>query len=187
MSILRRKRDRRDQHGFTLVEFAVALAISAVVLVGSVAIMRYIIVATAENGDRTIAQLQVHYISSWLVDDVVQAERIHFGNSTGTGFPIIINDGAVTYDVVENMGENPWQLTRTVEADGGNQTLVVAEYLVPWSEENQEGTICYQKSVDGAPVDVLVLEVTAKVDQREESGSYEISPRASDIVWEFGE
>jgi len=209
MSVLRGRQDRAGQRGFTLVEFLVAFAISALLLVGSVVIMRYIVVATAENGDRTLAQLQVHYVSSWLVDDVVQAQTISLdytesGNMTGH-FPIVIGwqrqDGSnhtVTYDVgnmTDEKGQILWQLTREHKVGGVSPgILVVSEYLsreVTLRDGTKYYTRCYQKEEDGQKSNVLVLEVAAQLDPDSDrakvSGSYEISPRSSNVVWEFRE
>jgi prepilin-type N-terminal cleavage/methylation domain-containing protein len=182
---------RGGQLGFNLIELMIAIAISVLLMVGTVAILRYMVVQTAENGDRTMAQLQVQYIGSWISEDVVQAQHIHFGNSTGTGFPLILTwiaqDGGnntVTYDVVndEELGGNPWQLTRTSVNSQGNATSLVAEYLDPAK------TKCDIETVYDEPTSpekyVVVLDVDAKVDQSEENSTFEISPRYSGITWD---
>ena len=157
--------------GFTLVELGVALAISMLLIVGAAAIMRYTVVQTGANNDRTMAQLQTQYVSFWISQDVMQAQHIHFGNSTGTGFPLTITcgSGTVTYNVVNNpsVSMNPWQLTRTE----GNATSLVAEYLNPTL------TKCYREIEGNQTYNTLVLNVDAKVDQSEANSTFEISPR----------
>ena len=126
--------------GFTLVEFAVAIALSILIMGGAAAILRYTVVQTGANTDRTIAQLQAQYVNFWISQDVVQAGNITLGNSS-SGFPLTMTrtglDGGnstVTYDVVNNtnLSKNPWQLTRTEVNGQGNVTSLVAEYVVPW-------------------------------------------------------
>lgn len=160
--------------GFTLMEFAVAMVISTLLMVGAAYILRYMVVQTGANGDRTMAQLQAQYVSFWIGQDVVQAQTICFGNSTGTGFPlkmqIGLDGGNVTYEVVNNpdLGKNPYQLTRT----DVNGTSLVAQYLDPVS------TKCYGNETSGDHF-LLVLEVAAQVDQSAASSTYELSPRYS--------
>jgi len=167
-------------------EFAVAMAISVLLIAGAAAILRYTVVQTGANSDRTMAQLQTQYVSFWINQDVIQAQHIHFGNSTVTGFPLTITwtgqDGGndtVTYDVVNNpaLSKNPWQLTRTEVNGQGNATSLVAEYL------NPNLTECYQMTEGNETYNVLVLDVDAKVDQSEGNSTFEISPRYSGITW----
>jgi prepilin-type N-terminal cleavage/methylation domain-containing protein len=177
-SVMYSRKRRRSQLGFTLVEFAVALAIGVLLIAGAAAIMKYAVVQTAANSDRTMAQLQTQYVSFWISQDVMQAQQIHFGNSTGTGFPLTITcgSGTVTYNVVNNpnIGMNPWQLTRTE----GSATSLVAEYLNPTL------TKCYREIEGNESYNVLVLDVAARVDQSAGNSTFEVSPRYSGITWD---
>ena len=186
------QREQGSQAGFTLAELIISIALMSLILVGSMGLLSYMVLVSDDNGDRTMAALQAQYASFWIGEDVVQAQSITFGNSTGSGFPLIlgwidpsmpgVGNNTVTYAVgnmTDRLGRSLWQLERTHEVDGLNRgTSVVAEYLDP------ESTECLQKDEDP---NVLVLEVTAKIDRREQSSTYETHPRAGNVTWQWGE
>ena len=186
------QREQGSQAGFTLAELIISIALMSLILVGSMGLLSHMVIVSDDNGDRTMAALQAQYASFWIGEDVVQAQSITFGNSTGSGFPLIlgwiapsmpgVGNNTVTYAVgnmTDRLGRSLWQLERTYEVDGLNRgTSVVAEYLDP------ESTECLQKDEDP---NVLVLEVTAKIDRREQSGTYETHPRAGNVTWQWGE
>ena len=186
------QREQGSQAGFTLAELIISIALMALILVGSMGLLSHMVLVSNDNGDRTMAALQAQYASFWIGEDVVQAQSITFGNSTGSGFPLIlgwiapsmpgVGNNTVTYAVgnmTDRLGRSLWQLERTHEVDGQNRgTSVVAEYLDP------ESTECLQKDEDP---NVLVLEVTAKIDRREQSSTYETHPRAGNVTWQWGE
>jgi prepilin-type N-terminal cleavage/methylation domain-containing protein len=179
------KTNGRGQRGFTLVEFVVAFAISALLLVGVVTIMRYVVIQTAVDGNEAMAQTEAYYVGFWIGEDVVQAQTVSLGDPT-QGFPLTLSwqsqDGGnhtVIYRLVYNTEQNDWQLTREHELNGESLgVLLVSENLLP------DSTKCYQKkSVGNENIDVLVVEVTAKVDTGEASSKYEISPRYTNVQW----
>ena len=186
------QREQGSQAGFTLAELIISIALMSLILVGSMGLLSHMVIVSDDNGDRTMAALQAQYASFWIGEDVVQAQSITFGNSTGSGFPLIlgwiapsmpgVGNNTVTYAVgnmTDRLGRSLWQLERTHEVDGLNRgTSVVAEYLDP------ESTECLQKDEDP---NVLVLEVTAKIDRREQSSTYETHPRAGNVTWQWGE
>jgi len=150
-----------SQLGFTLVELIVAFVISAIIMVGTVTILRYAVVTTADNGDKTEAQIEAYYVGFWIGSDVVQATgNITVANTTwswdggntativGGNITIPIKDGSITYalemvydasdlDIVET--EIGGEMTtierpwgRLVRADSqGN--LTVGEHILPSS------------------------------------------------------
>ena len=193
-NIVRNEQKKLSQSGITLIELAVALSISAIVLVGSMLIFHHVAVVSATNAERTMARIQVQYISLWISEDVIQSQEIYFGNTTGTGFPLVVswvsadgNDNVATY-AIEDMddGSDRKRLMRNYEREGqGNSTSLVSEYL------DAEMTKCYRKSVldeqtqEYVLVDVLVLEATASLGLSESSGSYQVHPRRS-VTWEYG-
>jgi len=176
----------RRQLGFTLMEFTVAIGISVLIMAGAAALLRYMVVQTGANSNKTMAQLQVQYVSFWLTQDMVQAGNITLGNSP-SGFPLTMTitgpDGGnstVIYKVVSdgNISKNPYQLTRT----DGNGTSLVSQYMVPWDPVKQQGTKACQGNTT---YKVLVLEVAAQVDQSEADRKYQISPRYGNAtIWE---
>ncbi len=186
MSRFAYRKQKRGQPGFTLIEMVVALAVAALILVGSAALMHYMVVATSNQSDQTTANLQVQYVSFWIGGDVVQAQTISLGNSTVSGFPLVLTEAAqdggnytVTYSVEgmkDKLGRDLLTLSRA-RAGAGN--ITVAQYLDPAS------TQCFQKQ-SGNGTYMLVLNVTAVVDQKQTSGRYEISPRAGNVTWVSG-
>lgn len=166
------KQERTDQAGITLVELVVAIALSALLLVGSVVILHHMLVVSAENADRTIARLQAQYVAFWIGEDVVQAQTISVcdsGNCTG-GFPLTMgwttrdeDETLVEYHVeyrlidsgekLVDSEENAWMLVREHKRNGlSNGNVTVAEFLIPWKTGNDycnkdeglqpEGTWC---------------------------------------------
>ncbi|MEE9491432.1 MAG: hypothetical protein V3V80_03925, partial [Dehalococcoidia bacterium] len=60
-----------------------------------------------------------------------------------------------------------------------DETSLVAEYLVPWSEAEGTGTRGCRRVYDAQydTMKSLVIEVAARADRSEASGTYEIHPR----------
>jgi hypothetical protein len=179
--------------GFTIVETLVAVSLGAIVLTGSMTIARYLIVDSAENAMRAVAKMEVQHVNTWLSNDVIQAEMIYFGNTTGTGFPLEITwissegQNVVTYsfDAIDEIADSG-NLMRSYDIEGeGNTTILVAENL------DLVTSRCYRKAVmdmetqEEVPVDVLVVDVTAKVGLNEASSHYEINPRST-VMWVTG-
>jgi hypothetical protein len=179
-----------------MVELMVAVAISAVILVGSGAALRAMLVSTGDSSDKTLARLEVQYVNFWIGEDVMQAQEVDIGNITDVRYPDpflylfwdtwpygeVPTVHTVEYsveDMKDKLNRNLWRLYRTTDADTAHPiTTVVAEYLDPLL------TSCSQKQLgNGTLVNVLVLEVASQVDDQSASGSYEMNPRASIVTW----
>jgi prepilin-type N-terminal cleavage/methylation domain-containing protein len=196
------KQRKRNQPGFTLIEMLIALAISMIIVIGTAAFMQHMLSVTADHSDKKLAQIEVHYVGFWIGEDVAQAQSITLANSTVDGYPIQgfpitlswtnPDDGNTTivYSVEsmkDKLGRTLLKLNRTKDDTG---TSTIAEYLDPSLDDTgTPKTRCYQKTEIGDQTvltDVLVLEVTAQVDRRVESGRYEIFPRAysaGNVTW----
>ena len=204
---------RAHQRGFTLVELLIGLTLSAVILAAGAALLNHMLVATGDSADKTLARMQLQYVSFWVGEDVAQAQSISLGNSTVnggnvTGFPIVLEwadpfrgNSTVTYEVegmTDEFGRQLLKLNRVKEDFNlsgetyriGNVT--VSEYLVyagsdPGNIAEREFLKCYQKeTVSGnetAYMQVLVLEVTSWVDRQKESARFEIQPRIGNVTW----
>ena len=188
------KQERKGQAGLTMVELMVALAISVLIVVGSLVFLRYMITVAADNRDKTMATLEVQYVGFWISEDVVQAQTINVGNISGDvdGFPLIIEwtewDGLrnekITYKLEPMEGEDLWRLMRTRDVYDGLEhsiaTSLVAEYLVLWDDAEKTGTRCCRMVYDAEydTMKSLVVEVAARADRSEASSTYEIYPRA---------
>jgi prepilin-type N-terminal cleavage/methylation domain-containing protein len=192
---------RRGQLGFTLLELVVALMVSAILIVGTVAIFRVLVVNSVAATNQAVANLQVHYADYWISQDVVQAGNITLGGNSTTGnFPLIITipgnatwqgNSTVIYNV-ENMedkfGNNLWRLYRTeIEADGTIGNSTVAEYLLPWSDippeiaQGNQGTKCTVEGNITANEERIILQVGALVDKSVALARYEIHPRVTGV------
>ncbi len=200
------------QRGFTMVELLVAIAIAAVIVVGSLALLWNMVTVADENQERTIASMEVQYVGFWISEDVIQAQCVEVGNATTegvvTGFPLVIRwrddsnnmNNRVTYTLVEQTEQNGmYQLQRKHEAGPqvGNVTVyetlnesIVGRYLVVGYDtedlDSDGNTTELSTGVwrnQKTYVSYLSLQATAKVDRSVASNEYEIHPRTYSI-WE---
>jgi len=162
-------------------ELVIAIAISAVILVGIGAALRVILVSSADSTNKALARIEVQYADSWIGDDVVQAQSVSMGSSSNGwgGFPLNISwttpqPGNITYSIqpiTDKLGRNLWSLCRTTNSG----TATVAEYLNPLLTSCSLGF--------GTFGNVLVLNVASEVDTYSASASYTITPRAGNVTW----
>jgi prepilin-type N-terminal cleavage/methylation domain-containing protein len=196
-----RRWPRKGQPGFTLMELVVALMVSGILIVGTVAIFRILVVSSVSATNQAVANLQVHYADYWISQDVVQAGNITLGGNSTTGnFPLVITipgnitwagNSTVIYNVEsmkDKLGNDLWRLNRTkIEADGTNGTSMIAEYLLPWSEipleiaQGNQGTRCILEGNVTAHEERVILQVGALVDKSVALARYEIHPRVTGI------
>jgi hypothetical protein len=166
-----------------MVELMVALAISMIIVVGSLILLRYMITVADDNRDKTLASLEVQYVGFWISEDVVQAQTVELGSYHG--FPLkitwtewdeedteIMNE--VIYEVgnvTDMFGNDLWRLYRTHSVDGASLgTSLVGQYL------ERDSTECIESEHEF--VSSLILRVAAKVDRSTGNNTYEIHPRA---------
>lgn len=177
-----------------MVELIIAVAVSTLIVIGSLIFLRYMITVADDNRDKTMATLEVQYVGFWINEDVAQAQAIDVGNISGDadGFPLILTweewDGSqsttITY-YFETMDDGElWRLMRThvvepAEGPAVSGTSQIAEYLIPWSDVEGVGTKCC-RMVYGATkgeMESLIVHVAARADRSEASSMYEIYPR----------
>jgi prepilin-type N-terminal cleavage/methylation domain-containing protein len=165
--------------GVTMIELMVALAVTAVILIGALIVTRYMIVSADDNRDKTFASLQVQYVGFWVSEDVVQAQTVELGSYHG--FPLTLTwtepdetVNEVVYsagNMTDVFGNNLWRLEREQWVDSVSLgKSVVGEYLVPAATE------CVRNPHEF--VSSLVLSVGARLDRSEATNTYEIHPRA---------
>jgi prepilin-type N-terminal cleavage/methylation domain-containing protein len=181
---------RKRQAGFTLIEFVVAIAISAIIMAGASVLLWQLAVSSAGTTNQAVANLQVHYVSSWIGQDVIQAGNVTLGGNATTGnFPLTIiipTSGNVTMKTViysignmtDKLGNNLWRLYRTQTDGNGTGTSMIAEYLEP-----QYTGLCAVGN--STRVDALRLKVGAIVDTKEAAAIYAINPRrdVTNVTW----
>jgi hypothetical protein len=172
-----RIRDRHNESGWSMIELIVAIAVSALIVAGTIVLLRHTIMVGAEHRHETMANLQVQYVGFWISEDVMQAQEIVL--SEPDGFPLQISwtqwdsdgenlvESVVTYEL--NTEARCLERTQTL---GGTSlgTSVVGEFLEP------ESTRCYENQFEY--VSSLIVEVTANCEGGEAMSTYEIHPRA---------
>jgi len=197
-----RKQLGRRQAGFTLAELMIAIAVGAIIIVGTMVLFRHMVNVSADHRDDTLATLQVQYVGFWISDDVVQAQDIYLCNINGdkltsdpeicgcdgncTGFPFAVEwtewDGDVNKVVytcesmVDTHGRDLdlWVLYRRHIINPDGEMLDLGKAKIAEYLEPGLTHCCWHETEE----DVLVLEVAATVDESETSGRYEIHPRA---------
>jgi prepilin-type N-terminal cleavage/methylation domain-containing protein len=166
--------------GFTLAELMVAIAVGALIMGGSMAILYRMVTVSGEHRDDTMAVLQVQFVGFWISDDVVQAQDVIVGdNPEAEGEFLTVRwtgwngeESEVVYEVSDMQDEDLWQLTRTHTVNGESEgTATIAEYL------DRDMTFCEWTCDDSSEL-VLRVEVFARVDESQASATYGISPRA---------
>ena len=185
-ALLSKKQKKESQRGFTLVELMIAIAVSAIIMVGSMQLLSHMVITSAQNRANTMAMLQVQYVGFWITEDVVQArpDQVTLTDPSNPGashFPLTIQwtqwnglEHKVVYSVD---GETWWKLSRHewYTPKGGSEVdngmIVVGESLDP------AGTRC-EWDIGGNATNVLKLDVTANVDGKVASRTYEINPRS---------
>jgi len=184
----------------SMVELMVALAISVLIVLGSLIFLRYMITVADTNKDKTMATLEVQYVGFWISEDIAQSGTIQLGTDPGDvdGFPLTLEwqdleattRETVTY-TLESMDDDLLRLMRAryveikvegnwVEYTAQSGTAKVAEYLVPWSVSEATGTRCCRMEYDTeyGTMKSLIVDVAARADQSEASSFYETYPRA---------
>jgi prepilin-type N-terminal cleavage/methylation domain-containing protein len=185
--LLSEKQKKESQRGFTLVELMIAIAVSAMIMVGSVNLLSHMVVTSAQNRANTMAMLQVQYVGFWITEDVVQArpDQVTLTDPLNPGashFPLTVQWtqwNGVEHRVVYSVdGETLWKLYRH-------------EWYTPkGGSEVDNGTVAVGESLDSAVTrcewvtggnvtDVLKLDVTANFDGKVATRTYEINPRST--------
>jgi prepilin-type N-terminal cleavage/methylation domain-containing protein len=182
-AFLMRWQRKGSQRGFTLAELMIAMAVSALLIVGSAQILHHIVVVSAEDRAQANAILQVQYVGFWISEDVMQAKPdrnsgVHLGSAQG--FPLTIQwtewDGDVNQVIYSVAGTKIWTLSREHLLKPNGETAftsygatLIGEYL------DTAGTRCYWSET---AADVMVLEVASNVDGKVANRTYEINPRS---------
>jgi len=177
-----------------MVELMVALAVSAILIVGTIVITRHVVIVSATNTDRIMARLQVEYVGFWISEDVQRADEVlynptlGYGNLSGDLLHLEWTRSDIDYEVtyrVYPMSEEScmWKLERNqLDSEGGNITSIVAEHLVNESCPDLDwGWTSCNRIED---TNVLKLDVAAMVDESFANSTYMINPRGY-VEWGY--
>jgi prepilin-type N-terminal cleavage/methylation domain-containing protein len=179
-------RSGKSRPGFTLAELMVALAVGAIILGGSMAMLYRMVTVSSEHRDETMAVLQVQFVGFWISEDVVQAQEVIIGETPQADGELLTvrwtewdgDENRVSYTVSDMENEDLWRLTRThFRRPGGSGEwesagdATIAEYL------DRDMTFCEWTYDDTSDL-VLTVEVFANVDGSEATATYGVHPRA---------
>ena len=172
----------KDQKGFTLIELLIAVAIFAVVVVATDAVIVQV-VQSNRTSSHMVALRQVQQAGYRVNLDALQAQNITNYTVTGSGgFPLTLNWTAweggkvhtVVYNLIPSGGLYQLQRQETVTVDNQTTTTVVGQYIY-FNTTSPSSTACSWN----ATAKVLILNITAMVGLETESRTYEIKPRCS--------
>ena len=188
------KQRKKSQLGFTLVELMIAIAVSAMLMFGSMQLLSHMVVTSAQNRANTMAMLQVQYVGFWITEDVVQARPDGVTLGGAQGFPLIIDwtewdgdENQVIYDKLPVEGEETCKLSREHSLKKKGESVFISYGMALVGESlDPAGTSC-EWVTGGNVTDVLKLDVTAVGDpyatdpakRHEVSRTYEINPRST--------
>lgn len=186
-ALLSEKQRKKSQLGFTMIEVVIAIAISAILLVGSVELVSHMVIASAKNRANTMSMLQVQYVGFWITEDVVQARAdgvtLHDPENPGAShFPLTIqwtqwngDENKIVYSID---GSPLWTLTREQSLKKNGQSVFTSYGNVTVGTSlDPAGTRC-EWVTGGNATNVLELDVTANVDGKVATRTYEINPRS---------
>jgi type II secretory pathway component PulJ len=186
-----------------MVELVIAIAISSVIVVGSLMLLGRMITVSDENRNKTTASQEVQYVGFWISEDVIQAQKITLGDPV-KGFPLTLSwvdtGSNKEYTVIYNL-EGPQNGLYKIEreewiyqAGQGNVSqgkTLLGQNLVgqdnadvdkdgnttEWLTRAYKYTAPQEDPLVGK-VSSLILYVTANVYNRVATNEYEIHPRA---------
>jgi len=175
----------------------VAIAVSAILMVGSTQLLGHMVVTSVQDRAKTMAMLQVQYVGFWVTEDVVQARPDGVTLTDPSDPKVLLKIDWTQWNGVEHTvkysysveGDGTWTLSRHewyrpkggAEVDNG--MTVVGELLDP------AGTRCELVTVGNTTNVLLKLDVSAVGDpyakdpdtgcyKYEVSRTYEINPRS---------
>ncbi len=195
--LLTGKRRINGERGLTLPEVMVSMVLCTFVMLAGGELFRQLLTASAHNTDTMTAVIQVQTTAHWFGQDAIQSQQVERGANETGGFPIKLSwsdwsneTTQIMYDfsnMTNELGETVWELLRTHSTTDGNETLIIADHLVPFDDggtpgvtpaniTDDTGTRCYWNPVFGNAT--LTLCVEANIGFETESRSYQYRPRS---------
>lgn len=172
---------KKSESGFTLIEVLVAIAITALIAFGGVAIATQIISVNAKSNAHMTAVNEVQNAGYWISRDTQMAQSVTADGLTPPEFLILSwteDSSGDNYQVVYTLEDIPGSTLKKLQRDhsingGANELTLVAQYIDPASEKTKS------EFTNG----VLTLTITATVSTVSPSGSetrvYRVVPRPS--------
>ncbi len=171
--IMKMKRLRKGQRGFTLIELVIVIGITGIVVAAITGTIMGVFNMDARTRDDMTAVYQVRQAGKLVSQDILEAKTVTTGGSSGfpltltwtdyygTGYP-----HTVIYTLVDTSGGlKRLQRSESVNSEAPTVNPRVAEYIDPAE------TSCVW---DG---NVLTFTVTATVGGQSETRVYEVKPR----------
>jgi prepilin-type N-terminal cleavage/methylation domain-containing protein len=176
--IMKMKKLRKGQRGFSLIELVIVIAIVGFVTGGLTMTIMQVFNMDARTRNDMTAVYQVRQAGKLVSQDVLQAQSVSAGGSSG--FPLTLtwtDEGGTGDSHTVNYTLSGNRLHRS-ELVGGNKTVtVVAEHIDP---DQTSCACCDQASCHQGICDDnewLTFTVTATVGEQSETRVYQVKPR----------
>ncbi len=191
------KRRINGERGFTLPELMVSMVLCSFIMLGGGELFRQLLTASAHNTDTMTAVIQVQTAAHWFGQDAIQSQQVERGANETGGFPIKLTwsdwsneTTQVMYDyanMTNELEETVWELLRIHPTTHGNETLMIADNLVPFDDGgtpggnvtdrvDDSGTRCYWDFPEVGNA-TLTLCVEAEIGFETQTRSYQFRPR----------
>lgn len=168
---------RRAQHGLTLVELVVALAIIGLISASAAIAISQVLLISAKANDRQLAISQVRAAEHWMSRDALSAQEVQIGDNQTSLFTLTWNDvngteHTITYALLDMTSSDKKRLERQYFVAGSpNGTTFVAAHVVV------DGTP--SSAADMTMQGVLEVRIVASVGSVTTVREFEVKPRPS--------
>ena len=171
--IMKMKKLRKGEKGFTLVELLIAMLLTGIVASAITGTILYVLNVNFSTANRMTAVRQVRNVGFWISPDVQMAKNVTPGETSG--FPLTLTwtewemgySHEITYSL-EDMSSGEFKILKREHYDSGpdsTTTTIVAEYIDP---AETDCVLTGRK---------LTFTVTATVGGQSETRVYEVEPR----------
>lgn len=172
----------RNQIGFTLIEFVVALAISGIITGAITTTIFQVITGSARTNNHMTAVSQLRSAGYWVSHDALMAQEVALADEAvddpdGTRFPFTLTwaewDTNDVNQVVYSLDGN--KLQRTHSINGNSATSTIADFIDSTYKDGEPQTKCEFNS--GKLTFTVTATVGAGSQEQSETRTYEVVPR----------